>query len=541
MNKMSFLELVILVFVPLLLATPLPLCPDDVFSESYLLPKKQLLACGLPLSRSYLLSRFNAAVIINTSVEFGTFFSKRNNKLTISVCRPPTSLRNVWLDDISVAKRTPWDVETCKEAELNLYTRLISHDSIEPAFIRPLDTPDRCDFLVEFIPKSPGVYSIEVINNWLGASTDPNPISADIKQGYRWTGNDACVRLLMRNYIITIYCACNAVLMPDGDRYHIPGPLLRGSIFITSCQDMCSMTAKCEYWTSNGQGINCCQLFSGRKVPTLQKVEIDQLESRRPSRCQEPLVSGLRKRENFTVYLGGFVSTPKRTKKFPNVDRAVCRQQSHAANSPLTLRVQSLLNDMEPILSFEKCSRLQVLATGIGHWQAFDETKCYNSTRLELDTMKVLPKTLLQEAYIDGAKYEMYQDQATLSVYYVVTRANGDAEYSFRAPQVWFPELTITPPWQLNPRCTLGAVAVPPKTMDPKGVFITVISFAYVHNALTGYEYISPENCQFRHYSRGRARECLSRGNISAIVTSGMHKTKCLASQSLFQYKHVCV
>jgi hypothetical protein len=186
------LHLRIFVILPLLLAIPLPICHHDVFIHpaAYLLPKTKMMGCGLPLSRLYLLSQFNAVLAIDTSEGYGPFYAQTKNAVTISVCQPPDNgiLTNIWRDDISVIKPTPWDVKTCNHAEINLYARLVSQDSFQPAFIRPLHLPGRCAFQVEFTPTVSGQYHLDVVNTWLAASTNPNPLSADAKPGYRWIG-----------------------------------------------------------------------------------------------------------------------------------------------------------------------------------------------------------------------------------------------------------------------------------------------------------------------------------------------------------------
>jgi hypothetical protein len=309
-----------------------------------------------------------------------------------------------------------------------------------------------------------------------------------------------------------------------GERLQLSNYLVRGSYTIMSCADLCSMSAKCGYWTSFGRGIYCCHFFSGidgKEAPILQQVEEEELKKIRPLHCTEPLISGIRKHENFSPYLGAIGS------KAPLAERNECRQQAHASNSPLSLTVlpsldlSSLYNSEGDSTVLETCSAGQSLTPGVGRWQAFDTSVCFNDSSFELAHMKLSPSVLLQSSDIDGIKYSMYLDQPTLSVYYTATQPSGKTEHSFRAPRGWFPEQALTPPWQLSPRCTLGPVAVPPSTMDMKGVIIRTISFAHVLNALTGYEYISPANCRYRHYSRGQIRSCINRNNISAIISSG--------------------
>ena len=313
------------------------------------------------------------------------------------------------------------------------------------------------------------------------------------------------------------------LIIEGGDKFQLPRALIRGSFSIMSCEDMCSMSAKCEFWTSFGQGINCCHFFSGKKTPDLQLGSDKELKALHPSRCSESPMSGVRKYENFSAYLGGMVSTPHTGKKAPVVTRKECRQQAHVANSPLSLTVlpSPLHSSSSSFSALEVCSAREVLTRGVGRWQSFDTSVCHNDSSYELDEMKRSSNNLVQSAVIDGVKYAMLQDQTTLSVYYTSTHPNGNVQFSFRVPREWFPEQSLTPPWQLVPRCTLGPVAIPPSTMDMKGVMTRVISFAYVRDALTGYEYISPANCRFSHFSRGQIRSCMNRNNISAIMSSG--------------------
>jgi hypothetical protein len=193
--NMKSLSLAVLITISLLLpiipATPLPICdPDSIDSSAnYLLPKDQLLSCGLPLSRSYLLSQFNAILTVDKIPKETKFHAQSTSSITVSVCRPPESFKELfWHDDVSVISPTPWDIETCKRAELNIYTRLVSEKSFQSAYVRPLNLPDRCGFRVEFTPYYSGDYKLEVVNTWLAASTDPNPESAHPEYGHRWIG-----------------------------------------------------------------------------------------------------------------------------------------------------------------------------------------------------------------------------------------------------------------------------------------------------------------------------------------------------------------
>lgn len=289
-----------------------------------------------------------------------------------------------------------------------------------------------------------------------------------------------------------------------------------------SCEDLCSLFPQCEYWTSFGKGLQCCHFFSGKDTLTLSQTNVAGTNTHRPSpsRCTELVAAGVRKNESYSPYLGGMVSIPHKGNKAPVVKREECRQQAHAANSPFPLTVVSESAGMstEPL---ETCSAEEVQRTGVGRWQSFNVSSCHPDSRFELAEMKLKPNVLVQSSAIDGVKYAMHQDLESLAIYYRVTRPGREVEYSFRAPRGWFPEQALTPPWQLTPRCTLGPVAVPPSTMDMRGVVTRVISFAYVRNALTGFEYISPKNCRYRHYSRGQIRRCINSNNISSVISSG--------------------
>ena len=328
----------------------------------------------------------------------------------------------------------------------------------------------------------------------------------------------------------------------DGDKFQLPRALMRGSHYLMSCEDICSMTSQCQYWTSFGQGISCCHFFSGKKVPTLLRLDGSKdTKSGGPQSCKGPIMAGIRKLENFSGYLGGIVTVPPQLGKKTaittrQISRQVCRSQAHAANSPVLLSVlpsplSKSMNDMATAeQSLEFCSGDEVFTTGAGRWDSFDTSSCYNDTHMELEKIKILPSVVLQSAVINGIKYEMLQDKVTYSIYYKTTYLDGSSnvELSFRTPRSWFPEKALTPPWQLQPRCTLGSKAVPPNTMDMKGVLINVISFAYVRGALTGFDYISPSNCRFRHFSRGEIRNCINRKNISSILASGKLKVAAL-------------
>lgn len=175
----------------LILSTPLPICRPDAFTDipAYFLPKSKMMGCGLPLSRQYLFSQFNAALVIETAQANKPLYNAKTlNSVVLSVCQPAHTHLNLWKDKISVIRPTPWDVQACNRAEINLHARLVSLESFQPAFIRPLKLVDRCAFSIEFTPTVPGKYHLEVVNTWLAASTDPNPLSSHTKLGHFWTG-----------------------------------------------------------------------------------------------------------------------------------------------------------------------------------------------------------------------------------------------------------------------------------------------------------------------------------------------------------------
>lgn len=291
-----------------------------------------------------------------------------------------------------------------------------------------------------------------------------------------------------------------------------------------SCEDLCSMNERCHYWTSYGQGIHCCHFFSSDGLPrvSLQEVGLEETKRIRPPRCDRMVsLSGYRKNESFSAHLGGIVHVPPQRKKPFKVSRAQCRQQAHVANSPMQIEVSTVA--LHHYSTYEKdrlCSSTEALTEGAGKWVGFDTTVCYRNASSEANAMALQPTILLKAETINGVAYKMLKHIKSNSILYA-SKTRGHTVYSFRAPRNWFAEQSITPPWQLHPRCTLGHVPIPPETMDMKGVFTKVISFSYVHSALTGYEYISPAKCRFKYLSRGNVRSCFSNISLASIIVSG--------------------
>ena len=140
-------------------STPLPTCQMGSIPNplNYLLPKALMLECGLPSSRLYLLSKFNAILTIDQD-NLSPINAQSKTTILVNVCQPPPTLTNLWFDDISIRDITPWNIETCNQAELNLYARLVTKNRFQAASIRSLHLADRCAFAIDFTAIAPGIF-----------------------------------------------------------------------------------------------------------------------------------------------------------------------------------------------------------------------------------------------------------------------------------------------------------------------------------------------------------------------------------------------
>ena len=164
-------------------AAILPNCNLYLNNEStYLLPKNYVVQqCFAPVSRSYLYSKYNAAFVLQKVDDYDADRSRssaataatsgRQMNFSLFACNLDAS-PDLWEEDEVVHFKTPLHENTalCETTEFNFMVRALSEHSIEHASISR-DPSAICKWSISFTPAFSGNYSLEVINNWIGGSS----------------------------------------------------------------------------------------------------------------------------------------------------------------------------------------------------------------------------------------------------------------------------------------------------------------------------------------------------------------------------------
>lgn len=230
-------------------ARPLPLCSPDLQLHDYLLPPAESASCGLPLSRSYLFSKYNAILVaaaVRSNITEGD-----QVKVRIVACRPVSPAGadmpfGFWSDTQSVSSSEHWTLATCQATEVNFWGRITSKETFESVKVGRVSSSEvdtSCEWEASFSPAYPGLYTLEIANDWLWGSNQASLDECGLQIHSEWVG---------------------------GTPLHLPPALTRGSPF-SHCCNKCSVQEQCFYFTSTvaANNIEECRLYTNASTPHL--------------------------------------------------------------------------------------------------------------------------------------------------------------------------------------------------------------------------------------------------------------------------------
>jgi hypothetical protein len=480
---------------------PLPTCKE--LPPNYLPPTQILLGCGLPSSRSYLHSKFNAALVADESKTNQVVELGKEVFVDIEACEiSRTDESRLWRDNITVLTSTPWTLESCQETEVNFWGRIRSESSLHRVIFRAMHTKTSCKWQAVFTPSVPGDFVLEISNIWIRGSTYSHASEfKEVTQAY-WEG-------------------VNEV---------IPHPsAIRGSNHIP-CGDYCSSMEGCAYYVMKGGGRSNCLLFGGNSTPTLFK---------NTSKVFKGFAAGMRKTELPSVHVGGITGGFHGSYN-SGPGGEICHNQSHVVNSPQPFKVVKSTNQVPTERGVPPYYDRVLRATDgsgssdvfcdrgdlPGHWVRWDSSGCPATREEEVERMATESKAILVGDLATHHGVKALYHQATDTVVYAFHSGDHKKLFSLSLPN------ETTPPWQLYPRCAVGYQAIPPGSTQhvpaknqgarPTTTALTRVSYSSRSEVLKGLTYVpSSGECIYRHYSRGQMRQCLHRLQLKSIAISG--------------------
>ena len=279
-------------------------CEVDLDAEDagYLMPREGAQACGLPLGRPYLLSKYGLALVpdrvTTAGVALDALGADAPHALVVRGCRPTALPARAWADGWSVgAQALGW----CDPEALDVWARLVG-----PSIVRADVVASRaeCSWELRFRVAEPGGYALEVLSIWQRGGVDPHTPHYERTRSKRmeaWTGT----------------------LIPWSTMAR--GAMNRGSPYML-CGDRCSLFERCAAWTQFPPGKPpACYLFAA-------------VNGTRPMRTKDIGERGHRKEEEQAHHLGAIVKGGNG--QWPQHLRTnACRRQAHALRSPLAVKV----------------------------------------------------------------------------------------------------------------------------------------------------------------------------------------------------------
>lgn len=537
---------------------PLPFCPP-LSLNSFLLSRNNTLSCGVPLSRSYLYSKHEAILVLESLPSLLPV--GETSSLRLFACRPLEVPESFWRDTYSVSSVVPWTLSSCQAEEVNFWGVIKSKTSIQPVKVERYKEPSNsssCEWEVRFTPAYEESYTLEIVNDRLRSSV--------------YSSTQSFVSSLQRNKT-----------WAGATRLHVHDFLERGSPSLT-CYHKCSIFEKCAYWSQDGK---TCIFYTNETLPKLES--------------SMGKVSGIR--NNFTgpVYVGG-----KSKWREERMD-PTCREQGRpynavqrfkAVSSDSHLSNQSILgNNIAEVIDnrpFCTQSDLEGLFGTDWHWVSFKQSLCSSNIKSEMRSMANEAEVIMQiepnvetnetfrcESPLENVRltwYKLYHTQSATTIYAAKSSSSPKfarkkgSEYelfSWTHPSTHIPShhyarffkntslcipyppsrhltenntsaiidsfVAMTPPWQRRPVCTLGEWAVPPGTLQArqkrhwktKAVQLIVetvnlISYKPSIPREFGYTWEPILNtCRIQHKPRSTLHACLEEAKFSKIYISG--------------------
>jgi hypothetical protein len=538
---MSLLDLVVFLFLALIFtihlvdvvqskrdSTGLPLCKLD--ANSYLLPKAFVVEkCYIPVSRSYLYSKYNAAFVLSggDAVSNGVVGETMSFSLYACHLETPSQNSSLWIEDEVVQFPIPLHnhTELCESTDFYFLARAFSEHSIELASV--VKIPRSCEWEISFKPAFTGPYSLEVVNTWINGAIEPN--------------REACEKAEKNKYWVGT---------SDGN---IPFHLQRGPPWMECC-DRCQLYESCKYWTMNYTKDDTrhlqCYLYSSATG----------LKSISPSDQEDPnhvyFLSGIRKSEETQIYVGGSLMRQS------SENTLHCKKQGQVINSPLNFTVAESTTSGSTTLAYKNAfahavnsnRETNICSSGDvkdGLWvKLIDSSRCISDCDFAnappvcdegtsneyiweaLSKSRLISTNLL----LDGIRYtsHYYHNESMSNLYCVGFKEHHTISLKSYAPSrelncsFWNANFnsskllrnagidhlySMKQPWQVFPQCNLQGSA--------KHNPITQYAMARFYSPYFEWASKSDSGCVYKHYSYGAARKCLKNARISNILLRG--------------------
>jgi hypothetical protein len=166
-------------------AAALPRTCEVSIGEDYLLGEPAALKCGLPVSRSYLLSKYGLALVAEAPASPA---AGRPLTITVKGCDVKEAVDAYpWFD--SYTTNGTRDLGWCDPSALEVWVRAYG-PSIEVADVVP--SAETCAWTATFRRGLlPGAYAVDVLNTWLRGDEEPKTPHYDavqVRRGRGWRG-----------------------------------------------------------------------------------------------------------------------------------------------------------------------------------------------------------------------------------------------------------------------------------------------------------------------------------------------------------------
>lgn len=230
--------------------------PRDVYREpGFLPPRATAEACGLPLSRPFLLARYGLALRVRPGSRAVAVPGGAAVVVVVEGCRAIGADALPWADNLTVA-RAEREEGWCAPAALDLVARVRGAGGVVAASVAP-SGGGACAWDVRFaLPRdwpAAAPAHLEVLNEWLRASAEP---ATPLEAASAFRPRLAWVAASPRDEILWQFWAER----PRGARPL--GALVRGAPFMP-CAERCMLTERCRFWTQEGwtPGHHGCKMY----------------------------------------------------------------------------------------------------------------------------------------------------------------------------------------------------------------------------------------------------------------------------------------
>ena len=263
------------------------------------------------------------------------------------------------------------------------------------------------------------------------------------------------------------------------------------------------MYERCKYYMVDGKMPHGYHMYTNATEPKREKYVGDKWVS-----------SGSSTPGPRAVFLG--------SKGIENPGNDLCRSQAHVANSPQIFEIKG--NSVAVSPPVDTHGKLSYCKSGDldGYWKSIpDLEKCPSSSIDDARAVFISGNISRLEtlAFPAGQCTLLYDSKSQNYLFEVIDPVTKAAVYTWQTPAQWpkdsYGDRQIHPPFQYNPKCSLGLQAIPSEYEHD------VITYSHSVK-LTGYEWVTEDkSCQYRHFTKGEMRRCIYNSNWNTIYMGG--------------------